>query len=76
MSLDEKVTGVFKNYPGYKQLYATTDGQIFLKKVNADNHALTLETMVIIYNADEMGKAPKNKDRTIKKAEPNQNNKT
>jgi ABC-type lipoprotein release transport system permease subunit len=52
--LNKLVAETFKNYPGYKELYATADGNVFLTKVNAENHASVANMGIITYKADEM----------------------
>jgi len=49
----EKIKEVFKNYPGHKEIYATSDENVFLDKIQAQNHADIIGGGVETFKRDE-----------------------
>lgn len=45
---------VSKNYPEHKEFYVTTDGNVFINKINAENQAKALGTEFKIVTKKEI----------------------
>lgn len=63
MDLKARAAEVFKNYPNYDTLYATTDGTIFLDRIHAETHAESTETDIIEIKVNDAEKETKIKTK-------------